>query len=453
MQILRRNLLLGLGIAFVAIASSSPALAEDVRGKWYFGGGFGFLSTTDDIRSNAAIIIGPLGDDGIPFTGDPNEEQSCTANSASTYCDPRPDDLLSRETSIEETFKVDVSGGYGLTSWLSLQLDFSYFKGDVGPIDTYLKDSYPCDGLTIPGECNVDNASVLTKFQDREMVIPVEAGYITEIPVSLSAIARFRKDSPLNPYVGIGFGVIFADMDVSQDVKDLNKRLSKLHILAVENESNKDITPSQDASKAAAGQIPFRNALQVEVNNSFEWHIAAGAEYFLNDRISMVFDARYVFADENLILDLQGEDQVNLVVFTEEVYRPDGTTRYFVNKAEGPNPLCEDVGWQGIGCDPYTRPPGKFVNPSGLDWMGAINQCPPNDLQCLMDTRNWGQAKTCPRTGDFDRDPNAPSIDKCWGAVTPSATGVSQPRGDFVVQGGRINLSGFAVGIGVRFHF
>src|SRR5262245_22900130 len=375
MQGFRRSLLLGIAVAFVALAATSPSHAEDVKGKWYFGARLGFLSTTDDIRSNASIIIGPLGDDGIPFTGDPNEEQDCTENSSNTFCDPRPDDLLSRETAIEETFKLDLDAGFGMTSWLSLQLDASYFKGDVGPIDTYLKDHFPCDNSAVPGNCVSENAATLSGFKDREKVIPVQAGTITEIPVSLTAIVRFRKDSPLNPYIGVGFGMIFADMDVSSDVAELNDRMNALHITGMANEFNDNITNPKDQSLASSGKIPFRNELKVEVNNAFEWHLAAGAEYFWNDKFSVVFDARYIFADEYLYMNLGGEDQIDVLHYTEEVYRPDGTTRYFVNQAQGPNTLCADVDYQGIGCDPYRRPVGQFVNPVGKDWRAALSIC------------------------------------------------------------------------------
>jgi len=170
--------------------------------------------------------------------------------------------------------------------------------------------------------------------------------------------------------------------------------------------------------------------------------------------LSVVFDARYVFADENLQLDLQGEDQINLLIYTEEVYRPDGTTRFFVNKGQGPNTLCADVNYQGIGCDPYDRPPGQFVNPQGRDWMAALSSCgdpsDPGYQACIENENNWGPPQNCPRTGDFDRNGQ---IDKCWGTVTADDSGIVDPRGDVIVQGGRINLSGFAASVGIRFHF
>ena len=31
--------------------------AENVKGRWHLGGGFSFISTSDDIRNNAAVVL------------------------------------------------------------------------------------------------------------------------------------------------------------------------------------------------------------------------------------------------------------------------------------------------------------------------------------------------------------------------------------------------------------
>ncbi|MCZ6778118.1 MAG: hypothetical protein O7F16_04030, partial [Acidobacteria bacterium] len=51
----RRGLWLILVLTSLGL-SISTAHAEDVRGRWSFGLGVGFLSTLDDIRNNAAIL-------------------------------------------------------------------------------------------------------------------------------------------------------------------------------------------------------------------------------------------------------------------------------------------------------------------------------------------------------------------------------------------------------------
>lgn len=419
-----RPLALGLVTALVGLSLWAPVQAEDLKGKYYLGGNLSFLSTTDDIRSNSAIIFShQFGDDGIPFTGDPNELQGCSRTGTPSFtndpfCDPRPDDLLARETAIEETFKLDLTGGFGLTSWLSLQVDASYFKADVGPIDVFLRDAFPVSS-------NPLNPTALTTLRDRETVIPVQAGKITEIPVSLTGVVRFRKDSPLNPYIGVGAGMIFAEMDVGEDVASLNSRLASMRVRFVGNERGNDIPGLRGTQpQSADGRVPFTYPVSVKVEDAFEWHLIGGAEYFLNDRISLVFDARYSFADQNLLIEMAGEDQVNLIIYPEPMFRQDGSLKVFNARAEAPNTLCSEAGPNAIGCagaGPFAR-----VNPHS------------------------NQRFTCPTVGDFDDDGR---VDQCYNILNASPRGVTQPSGMVVVQGGKIDLTGFAVAIGARFHF
>ncbi len=394
--------------ALVTIGLAGPVYAEDLKGRWYFGGNISFLSTTDDIRSNAFIIIGSPGDDGIPFTGDPNEDQGCpediSAQSPTLFCDPRNDDLLGRETTIEETFKLDLTAGYGMTSWLSLQLDVSYFEGDVGPVDAYRLEALPVGEFT---------GAIFTfiEYQDRKQSIPTTIGEITEIPVSLTGIVRFRKDSPLNPYVGLGAGYIFAEMEGSAELEQLNKRLDALRVVGITDEFGNDLTTEADTPNRATGRIKARHPIHVDIEDAFEWHATAGAEYFFNDRISMVFDIKYMYADQAIEIDLAGEDQVNYTIFSEGLFHPDGSVKLWNSGAQPPNPTRDVMG-----------------NP--------IPNCAANDV------------------GDFDGNGLQ---DFCYNqqevGENESRRGATQPRGVFVVQGGEIELSGLSVGIGVRWHF
>ncbi len=427
--------------AFIGAAFTTSATAEDLKGKWYFGGNLSYLSTTDSIRSNAAIIFTTnFGDDGIPFTGDPNELQGCDARGSGSFypasnpfCDPRPDDQLARESTIEETFRLEGTAGYGLTSWLSLQLDASYFKGNVGPIDVYLRETYPIN-------TDVSNPFNLSTAFDKDATIPTQAGEITEIPVSLTAIVRFRKDSPLNPYVGAGIGMIFVDMNISDDVTTLNNTLASLRVRAVGNQYGKDITPVQYAGYKEDGRIPMVWPASVEVDDAFEWHLVGGAEYFFNDRWSMVVDARYTFADQQVNISLGGQEQVDFITWPRQLFRPDGSLKIFANAPEAPNPLCSEAnanvavpGTYAINCDPTktqtgTLPPTQRVDPQGQT-SGVL----------------------CPAVGDFDKDG---IIDQCYRKpLAASGSGQTIPSGFAVVQGGKIDLTAFSVAIGMRWHF
>jgi hypothetical protein len=51
------------------------------------------------------------------------------------FFDPRPDDTLSRETTLEEGFQFDLNASYGVTPWFSLQLDASDRLSLEVPVD------------------------------------------------------------------------------------------------------------------------------------------------------------------------------------------------------------------------------------------------------------------------------------------------------------------------------
>lgn len=414
--------------------TTSLASAEDLKGKWYLGGNISFLSTFDDIRSNSNVIIGNFGDDGIPFTGDPNEDQGCLDQSVeqtSPFCDPRPDDLLSRESAIEETFRFEVTAGYGMTSWFSLQFDASYFEGDVGPIDTFVRQPFLGSNLpnTPPGFVGLE-----------ERTIPVQAGTITEIPVSLSGVIRFRKDSPLNPYVMVGAGMLFAEMDVSGDVASLNARLDGARIRFARNEYNETLVPPEFQGDNIDGTVPLLWPVNVNVEDAFEWHLGAGAEYFFNDRFSMIFDARYMFANQSVNITLGGEDQVDYIIYSENYFRPDGSLKFFVNTAEAPNSSCEEALVRDAN-GTITRV-GRGCSATGDDAPGARVDC---------DSPGGGGS-----VGDFDNSgsiSNDPDVCYNKNLYQASGAGADRPDGIFVVQGGKIDLDGLTIAIGARFHW
>ena len=98
------------------ISGALPAGAEDVRGRWSFSLGVGMISTLDDIRNNASVLR--LQDPGKQFPDDISDDIVVIGSN-----DRRQDDLLGRETAVEERQIYNLSVGYGLTSWLSLQVD------------------------------------------------------------------------------------------------------------------------------------------------------------------------------------------------------------------------------------------------------------------------------------------------------------------------------------------
>lgn len=424
---MKKNLA-GLSLVALALAAGTiPARAEDVKGKFYFGGNLAVLVTTDNIRSNAALIIAPLGNDGAPFTGDRGEEISCgvagdpnqPANT-NVFCDPRPDDLLSRQTQLQQSFKLDGHFGYGLTSNLSIELDTGYYKGDVTNFDVFTRKIIPfnADPMDICLRLGIKNNDPsgpgapcdLKSTKDRELKQPIKAGTVTEIPVSVNAIVRFRKDSNFNPYIGAGAGYLFTSLNKSPSVDQLNTRLEKLHLISVTDELGPNFGKTLGTSDPD-GNAVFRNPASVTIDQGFQWQVIGGGEYFYNDRLSMVFDARYVISSQAVTISLNGQDQIDVTSFTEDIFRQDGSLRVFMNQQTAPNPI--------------------------------------------IDPNNPGTRYTCDENGDgqFDQPPKDYNHDNKKDACLFNGQGFRLPTQTIVVQGGRIRLSNFSFGFGVRFHF
>ncbi|HET9480704.1 MAG TPA: hypothetical protein VFP98_03020, partial [Candidatus Polarisedimenticolia bacterium] len=133
------------------------------------------------------------------------------------------------------------------------------------------------------------------------------------------------------------------------------------------------------------------------------------------------------------------EDQINYVTYSERMFRSDGSMRIFNSNGTAPNPLCMD------SPNPPIWTPGS---PGG----GCPN---PNVTPWTQSTRVQCTAASIP--GDFDGDGNqggqgGPDI--CFNkAIYNSQPQLDPGRGDFVVQGGTIDLTGFAVAVGLRIHF
>ena len=197
-----------------------------------------------------------------------------------------------------------------------------------------------------------------------------------------------------------------------------------------------DVVPRHYSDPLNDARIPLTEAVTVELSDVNEWHLMAGTELMISPRIGVVVDARYMFAPGGIRFDVSGHDQVDLTIWSEKIYRPDGTVKIFAPDPIAPNPLCFDNAFRGLGCDFEHNAPGDArVDPEGT---GGL----PNAPTPLF---------TCPAIGDFDRNG---TLDLCYGHnVVPSPKGFSEARGDVVIQGGEIALSAFTLSVGLRFHF
>lgn len=357
--------------------------AENVKGRWHLGGGFSFISTSDDIRSNAAFLkFGNPGEDGIPDSGD----------ETIIFVDRRPDDLIARESTIDEDWRFDLNASYGVLDWFSIQFNVGYYKADLVQLDTFSEIREPVDA-------NNDGIISLTEtlLAGPTASQPLVGGEVELIPVSFSAVFRFLRDRPLNPYLGIGAGYIFTDVTISDDLEQRNEVLASSNITAF---------LAADESTGLLAAFPEWEGINLELEDSFEWHFFFGAEYFLNSHLAFYGNLGYMFATEDLVVSVSG--------FAEQV-----TILY--ESVRDTLPFCTDPAFN----DPSTNPIGA---------------------------------------GDLSEDRLVNDADFIFigGGITPTSQGISgvcrpgtgtRTQDTLLVQGGKINLSAWDFSFGVRWYF
>ena len=361
-----RRAALAASLTLILLAGAAQdTRAENTKGRWNIGGGVSWVSTKDDIRSNAAFVLfAQPGPDGVPDTGD----------ETILFFDPRPDDTLSRETTLDEGLRLDLNFAYGLTDWMSIQVDTGVYQADVVQLDTFVVErelvDFNGDGILLESE-------TFSFVQSQ----PITAAEITQIPVSVSGVFRFLRGSPVNPYFGAGVGYIFVDAEPTPQLEEIDQFLAQQSIIL------KGVYTHPAFIICQGFLCPPYSGVRFEVEDATEWHLMGGLEYFVNSKFAIYFDARYNFISEDASVNVDGGEQVTFLFTSPKDNLSFCTDPIFDNYFD------------------TNFPGGTFDRIS----MGVAEICRPGTNVRLTD--------------------------------------------ETLIQGGKINLSAFNIGLGVRWYF
>jgi len=294
-------------VLVAAFSAVRPAHAEDTKGKWQFGFGFTYFATSDYIRSNSDIAI-------------------ATANAGDTLglppvtsVDERPDQNMLNEPTVHDDFRFDLKASYGLTRWLAVEVLAGYMTTSVGNMEYWVEDQSiayqgsPSATFSLPF-CGPNQDQVCFDYHTNtpsqvvhNVFVPI--GTITEKPVQLSAIVRFRPESPLDPYIGLGIGYLFTDLKTSDEFNAKSQGVADLVVSAA---SEGEYTDAGHADKLAPeGQPGFHPAPMVAtVSSGLTWHAIGGVDYFLNQHVALFLDARFTWTNAEVNITTDGAHQV-----------------------------------------------------------------------------------------------------------------------------------------------
>ncbi len=338
---MRNSLKAALALSLLLV--SSKIGAEDTRKKWQIGGGISYWSTIDDIRSNSTTAYAP--DDGTGSGALPSI----------LFSDPRPDANELNQPTIQDGWKLDFSASFGVTRWFALEIGASYFQGPVGNIEFYSEDRHlsinltpttqdPADGSAncsnpngpnFVADCRAMSGSTDPGIVIRNGFVPV--GELTEVPVQLSGIVRFRPESPFDPYVGAGIGYIFTGLDTSQsdigtpitlststiagtnrqvvmkNFDDIQAYTNGLLVRSIGSGARKiqtfPLTLDDIAVIDANGGTPI-TGLTATVDSAPEFHLMGGVDYYFTNHFSLYIDGRYTWAQSKVEVRIDGQNQI-----------------------------------------------------------------------------------------------------------------------------------------------
>jgi opacity protein-like surface antigen len=174
----------------------------------------------------------------------------------------------------------------------------------------------------------------------RNGFLPV--GQITEVPVQLTGVVRFRPESPFDPYVGGGVGYIFTSLDTSdsnigtpvtisastvagdnrvvtmRNFDDVSAYTNGLMVTSIRSGARGtesypchriSYTPDLCEAVVPQGGIPI-TALEASVNSAPEFHLMGGVDYYFTSHLSMYIDGRYLWAQSKVEVRINGEKQI-----------------------------------------------------------------------------------------------------------------------------------------------
>lgn len=507
-------------------ASCGLARAEDTKGKWQFGFGISYYATTDYIRSNSDVALAGTvagqGGSALPAVG---------------AVDDRPDENMLNEPSVKDDFRFDFSASYGLTRWFALEVATSYMQSEVGQIEFYTEDRrttlLPGSPISVAGNfaqfCGPTRTGTCYNYGDSTFATErdngfLQVGEITEVPLMLSGLFRFRPESPLDPYIGVGIGYIFTDITVSDE---FNEKSEEIQTRLVSNASYGEVTDQANPNRISPY---FPGPMTVDLSDGFEYHVVGGVDYYVNDRFSMYVDARYVWAESEVDVRIDGAHQVRMPAFD-----PGRLQRLDQGSVNAPN-FWEDGGLTGCAScthdgllatedgngnrtlDPmlgegagviYLFPAGPNP-PHPTDPVGGwtsnnavgVIDCSATPATCPWMNDGIFQTEDLNQNGYLDRYlsygldfctvPANRSLPACvgsgagseiayvWpdgcgtspsnatgssrlaegcppipaaGSATYTSTGGDNATDIYLIQGGKINLGGFSIGMGVKFTF
>jgi hypothetical protein len=286
-------------VCVLLVAGLSGLRAEDVEKRWRLGMTIGMSDSQGEVRSDAANIL---------VITDENEIQQAF------YEDPRNDDAQGLKLEIESAPRIAFSAQYAVTKIFIVELSAGYQKGDVGNIEVqaeFARDPRLID-QRFKFRCTGCGPNV-----DAPPLPSISAGEIEMVPLKATVLARFRPRASFNPYIGAGIGYMITAFTPSSQLNELSRNMDA----SIGRFTRLQTFPNRFNP---IGEERDLGPVEVDVPDTFEYHLKGGVEYTFKRKWSTYLDIDWAFTSQKMSLTFDGPSKsVGVSVPNERVFDTD----------------------------------------------------------------------------------------------------------------------------------
>lgn len=307
-----RGALLFSCVALAACALlAPPAQAKEVFGKWRVELKIGGISPGDEIRSDAANRM-TIEDETGRFT----------------ISDPRPDAASQLEGRLATDPRIDLRLSYGVKSFRNSELVFDVGVGHWTSRINNLELAYSLDGedgdfFPLPdrvyngGTCVSEEYVTGSTGEDCLLFTSdgaseewhwrsINAGELTQVPVSLNAYMRFRPTKKFNPYIGGGVGWLFVDFKPSADWLEFSDQMDAS---IVDSTVYNGLPSRLTIARELAGNPRDLKRPAVVADDGFFFELRGGFEWQWKPKLAVFVETSFMWAAEEIVITVDGKEK------------------------------------------------------------------------------------------------------------------------------------------------
>ncbi|MDH3629412.1 MAG: outer membrane beta-barrel protein [Acidobacteriota bacterium] len=256
------------------------AAAEDVEKKWRLGVALGGMNGLDTIDSDAGNVFSILDD---------------RLERVNIFVDPRNDSAVFNDLDLSPSGVSTLYAQYAATKIFMVEASIGYQKTNLGTVEL---------------QAQFNDVEIPLQEPFNFAIFQIDAGDVERIPIQLTAMARFRPRASFNPYVGIGMGYSLIGYDPSAEFNELSRNMDASRGAQAQVTSAFNTQPQLQS----IGAVQDLSGATVDARDTWEWHLAAGAELSVKRSWTLFVDLRVIQSSRGISVSFNDSGDFGIAV-------------------------------------------------------------------------------------------------------------------------------------------